>query len=364
MIKIMRCCLLVFVASCLLGIWGSVVGVNAEHVQMEGKRPFFQSPIAATNTLTNTTYLPIVSRPEILYPSAEAMLEITPLGGINASTFNGSSFVLTNLTTHNQRITEVTIDLRTAVFPDMVFDPAGVAGDVVAKDLSIEWGSSRTGFDERVYSSAHDGGYDVITLHFHSFDPGDHLDFSIDIDPTSIRGANVPGPNQSGSVSGLELIGTLIEVTFADGTVHSNSMYQIPGSVSGSQALIRGYLPAAPTISIAGIPTVPTIVTNPNQLLQISGEPNRIYKVTVIEGGLFTNGVPGGGFDLDPFEANSALAVYEYSVSSGYDGHAELPITLTHSHSLGGINLISVVAENPFGHIGQASTPIILQLQN
>jgi len=343
-----------------------VVGVNADRVQMKGKRPFSPSSIVATNTLTNTIYLPIINHfePEILQPSAEAMLKITPLGGINASTFNDSSFILTNLTTHNQPITQVTIDLRTAVFPDMVFDPAGVAGDRVAKDLSIDWGTSETGFIERVYASYHDGGYDAITLRFNSFDPGDHLEFSIDVDPTSIRGTNAPGPNESGSVSGLELIGTLVQVTFADGMVHSNTMYQIPGSNSGSQTLIRGFLPEAPTVSVVGNPSVPAIVTTPNQRLQINGQPNRIYKVTVIEGGLFIDGVPGGGFDLDPFEANNALAAYEYSVYVNYSGYAELPITLTNNHPLGGINLISVAGENSFGHIGKAATPIILQLQN
>lgn len=366
MMKIMRYCLFVLFVVCVLGGWSFVVEVDAEHVQMEEKRPFSLSSIAATDTLTNTTYLPLIMylEPDILQPSSEAMLEITPSGGINASTYTGNSFVLTNLTTHDQPITEVMIDLRTAVFPDMVFDPAGVAGDQVAKDLHIDSGTSETGFIERIYASYHDGGYDMISLRFDSFEPGDRLGFSIDVDPTSIKGVGAPGPHESGSVSGLELIGTLVHVTFADGTTHSNTMYQIPGSLSGSRSLIRGYLPATPTVSVADVPTVPAVVTTPNQLLQIDGEPNRKYKVTVIEGGLFTEGVSGGGFDIDPFEANSALAVYEYTVSTGYSGYAELPITLTRHHALGGINLISVAAENSFGHMGRAAAPIVLELQN
>ncbi len=356
----MRHGLLIFVVSCLVGVLGSVVGVSAEHVPMVDQRPFFTSSTTAGNTI----YLPIISSPEVLQPSAEALLEITPSGSLNASTYNEGSFILTNLTTHDQPITQVTIDLRTAVFPDMVFDPAGVAGDVIAKDLSIEWGASRTGFTERIFTSPHDGGYDAITLHFNSFDPGDYLLFSIDVDPTSIRGSNVPGPNESGSVSGLELIGTLVQVTFADGTVHSNTINQIPESQSGGQALIRGNLPAAPSVSVAGVADVPSVVTNPAQLLQIDGQSNRIYKVTVIEGGLFTDGVPGGGFDLDPFEANSALVVNEYSAAASYDGRANIPITLTRTHSLGGINLILVTAVNPFGHTSQAAASIILQLEN
>ena len=40
MIKIMKCCLLVLVVVCLFGGWSSVVGVNAERVQMGEERPF------------------------------------------------------------------------------------------------------------------------------------------------------------------------------------------------------------------------------------------------------------------------------------------------------------------------------------
>ena len=323
-----------------------------------------QASQSTPQVLTSTLYLPIIEKPEALLPSSEALLQITPAGQINASTFAPGSFVVTNLATHGKRITAVTIDLSTAGFPDMVFDPLGIAGDVVAKDLSIDAGQFTTGFTSHSFSQFHDDGYDVLHLTFTNFDPGEQFVFSIDVDPTSIRGTSAPGPYESGSVAGLELSGATVSVTFADVGTLSGYVYRQPGSVGGGQALIRDYLPPQPSATAVGVPSVPAVVNEANQLLEVNGRPRTKVHVLIIEGGLFTDGVANGGFDIDPFEVNSALRYQEVTAVTNSDGFAQIPITLTRSHPDGGRNVILIAHENPFGHIGQNAPPILLELQN
>ena len=54
-----------------------------------------------------------------------AFVTITPSGGINASTYNSNSFNVRNDSAGGVSITQAKIDFSTAIFPDMVYDPAG-----------------------------------------------------------------------------------------------------------------------------------------------------------------------------------------------------------------------------------------------
>lgn len=316
-------------------------------------------PVAAS--ANSFLFLPLVSSPEVLVPSEEALFQITPSGGLNTSTFTAGSFVLTNLASNSQAITKVRIDFRTAVFPDMVFDPNGVAGDTVAKNIQVD--SNTAVYQSALYISPHDGGFDAVEITFSGFDPGESFTFSVDVDPTSIKGVGAPGPNESGSVSGLELVGTAVTVTFADGTMHTGQTYRIPISVSGSESLVRADLPDAPVLELVGAVVPPAVVTEANQIIRITGIPNRTVHLLVLEGGLFTSGVPGGGFDLDAFEANSVVKIQEFTARLDQLGLAELPISLTKSSDDGGLNYIAAVQENSFGIKGLVSEPIVLQYQ-
>ncbi len=312
----------------------------------------------------HAVYLPVVLRPEELTPSEEFIVQITPTGHLFSSTFEPHSFVLTNPASNTQQVVHVSIDLSTGAFMDMVYDPNGVAGDQTAKNLEVNSGGSQVGFIAHGFAAPHHDGYDRLNLAFAHFDPGETFTFSLDVDPTSIRGVAAPGPYESGSVSGFELVGATIEVTFADNTVLSGQTFRLPHSVGGSQALVRSNLPSAPQVQVVGVPGGGTaVVTNPQQTLQIQTSSRGLVKVLIIEGGLFTDGVPGGGFDLDPFEANSALTAREYEIFSN-GGTIQLPVQLSHSHVDGGLNMIVVTQENVFGYKGAVSAPIILELQN
>lgn len=307
-------------------------------------------------------YLPVVMRPDELTPSEEFVLQITPAGGLLSSTFEPHSFVLTNPAGNTQRVVQVAIDLSTAAFMDMVYDPNGVAGDLTAKNLEVNSGGSLVGFLAHGFAGPHHDGYDQIILAFAHFDPGETFTFSIDVDPTSIRGVEAPGPYETGSVSGLELVGATVTVTFADDTILSGQTFRLPHSLGGSMAIVRSNLPPAPQVQVVGVVGNTAVVTDPHQTLQIETSSRGLVRVLVIEGGLFTAGVPGGGFDLDPFEANTALTAYEYEYFSG--GTIQLPIQLSRSHPNGGLNIIVVVQENLFDYKGAVTAPIILELQN
>jgi hypothetical protein len=299
--------------------------------------------------------------------SAAAALTITPFKDILASTFNTGSFVVENESLGGERLTELRIDLSTAVFPDMVFDPFGAAGDTVAKDLTVDIRQGLS-FDGRVFENPHDGGFDVLILRFRDFDRGDRFEFSIDVDPTSITGVAAPGPAQSGSVGGLELVGATVTATFDDGAVLVNQAYRLDAAGtagpnhSGAVARLRPGLPERPGLAIAGV-AAPTTVAAPEQIARVSGPVGRPVVVLVIEGGLFTEGLPGGGFDLDPFEANSAIIAREYPSIIGPAGLVEIPIVLSRSVTEGGINIITAVFDNHYGVRGLAADPLVLELE-
>ncbi len=329
----------------------------------------------AAPSQSDRAHLPVILHGEMPTPpptpppapySAAAAVYITPRTEINASTFNPGSFIVVNESLNGERLTELRIDLSTAIFPDMVYDPYGLAGDTVAKDV-FDDGSAGLDFDHH-YESPHDDGYDVLVFAFSRFSPNKEFRFSVDVDPTSIRGVGAPGPHETGSVGGLELVGATITATFDDGTAVTNQVYRMddPGSASsnhsGAVAVLRAGLPGRPQIEIPGV-VAPSAVAQANQTVRVSGPVGRPVVVLVVEGGLFTAGVPGGGFDLQPFEANTALNAREYSGVIGPTGVVEIPIVLSNVLPEGGLNHITAVFDDHYGTKGLVAEPLVLELR-
>ena len=258
---------------------------------------------------------------------AQATVVIDPGGGLaDSSTFISGSFQLTNESARGQLIDRVRIDLRPAIFRDLVFDPDGLAGDLASKPFTVDSSAGEVGLVGHVVHFPRAGGFDAIDVRFNAFTPGKAFEFSIDVDPTSIRGVSAPGPSDSGSVSGLELTGARVTVYFSDGTMLAGRTFAIPGSVTGSQVTLRAGLPTAPGIQVVGVPPPPTSVATALQTVRVTGPPGASGSLLVVEGGLFTAGVPGGGFDLDAFEANSALVVIDYPFTISALGFSNVPI--------------------------------------
>lgn len=328
--------------------------------------------IAAANG-GNTVLLPVIgydplptlppTPPPAAYSEA-AVLYVTPRSQLNASTYNSGAFALDNQSLKGERIIEARIDLSTAVFMDMVFDPEGKAGDFIAKDVVVD-GRVGLSYLGRSYEGPHDGGYDVLVLNFANFDPGERFLFSVDVDPTTIKGAQAPGPAESGSVCGLELIGSTVTVTFDNGKTQTNDLSWLPTPQfmsCGAWAQLRDGTPAEPMTTILGV-TPPTVVFDPSQVVRVNGAPGQPVVVTIIEGGQYLAGLPNGGHDVDPFEANSAITVREYQARIGPGGLVDVPVQLTQSNSEGGYNLLTAAADDYYGRRGLLAAVKVLKLE-
>ena len=287
-----------------------------------------------------------------------ALVEVTPDGSLDASTFASNSFQITNTSTGGLQITSVSIDLSTGILPDMVFDPIGAGGDATASCLTPNAGATQTGFtvptDPCVdpFSQPRNGGYDIITMNFTGFDPGESFEFTTDIDPNSIQG--VPGAGAAGAVSGYELIGATVTITFSDASVITGSLYE-DGSLGGSQVLAE-VLPTAPSISVVGVGAGPATVNNLNQTVQVSGNPGDYVSLLQMDSRLWiASGDPPFNVADPTYYANEAMSgksLYSGQIPAG--GTLDIPVTLLTTTSPdagpnGGLNqFIAVTSTQPY----------------
>lgn len=170
---------------------------------------------------------------------------------VQTSNFGKNSFRIANR--GSKLISQVEIDVTDALYPDSVFDPFGVAGDTVSKALSLDTPGG-TGIqpagDDTYVGPGGEAGFRKLVLTFSpdvdgGFEPGESIGFSIDMDPNSIAGAR-KGPLDQGTdpkwdvggVCGAELIGSLVTITFADGTRSSAQLHGV-GNNAGSHTLVR-----------------------------------------------------------------------------------------------------------------------------
>jgi len=294
--------------------------------------------------------------------TSTAFFSITPtVDGINASTFEGSSIKISNISTAGEKISKLRIDLSTAIFRDMVFDPFGLAGDTAAKGFSVD-SDPGTGYSGFTYSNPHDGGFDVLEVSFGNFSNGKTFAFSIDVDPTSIRG--FVGNHPLGGVSGLELVGATVDVTFSDGITRTMKPYRQPNSLNGSQNILRSNPPAPPVISIAGLVTSPVSVAKSIQTVHVVGSPGASVALLVAEGTYSSVGLTNGGFDIDPFETQSLVDVREYFATIGSNGTVDVQVTLGRSSPEAGIHSMVAGIKEPDGRIGVLSNVMVVKLLN
>jgi hypothetical protein len=320
---------------------------------------FLHGPIQ--NPLVNAIEIIDVTEPG----APEALVEITPNGGLNASTYGNDSYQITNNSTGGITIDSVEIDLSTGILPDMVFDPTGSGGDATSNCLTPNTGATAVGFiapsDPCVdpYSQPRNGGFDILTVDFNEFDPGEFFAFTTDIDPNSIQG--VSGAGNAGAVSGYELIGATITVTFSDGSVITSSLYE-DGSLGGSQAIVAPAAPAAPTIDVVGV-TTPATVSDPNQTILVTGAPGANVSLLQMDTRLYiASGDPPFNVTDPTYYANEAMSgktLYTAVIES--DGDVEIPVTLLQTLSGdttpdGGLNyFIAVLSDGPYAVDQQVS---------
>jgi hypothetical protein len=293
---------------------------------------------------------------------ARATVTIEPHGTIPSSTtYTPGAFRIDNDSAGGQAITSARIDLSTAILRDMVFDPDGTAGDPIGKPLTIDDGAGVVVTGHR-FLGGHNGGFDALEIDFAGFDPGESVSFSVDVDPTSINGAVAPGPGGTGSVSGLELSGSTVQVRMSDQSVLGGETFRIDGSATGSRAILRTTLPARPHVTVQAIGSTNATVAVADQTVRISGAAGMAVSLLVVEAARYTDGVPGGGFDLQPYEANTAVAVAQYDATIGATGFVDLPVVLTRSIAEGGYNHLLAVERATGDATGRGSRVQVLRL--
>ncbi|WP_435345838.1 malectin domain-containing carbohydrate-binding protein [Haloarchaeobius sp. HRN-SO-5] len=315
-----------------------------------------------------------------------ALVEITPDSDVEATTYGQGSYQVTN--TGEKNIAAVSFDLSSASYPDMVFDPNGTAGDPTGEGLNIvdEGGTNITtepGTWE-AFSQPHNGvdgddGYDVMTVEFGDFDPGEMATFWADNDPTSIKGATVSS-QEAGPVSGLELAGSTVTVTYEDGTTQTTQLMG-DGSAGGSTANVTSNEQPAPTIGAEGVTLDSGIldarhsaatVSSASQTITVTGQAGETVTLVRAEGELTLSNVPDAdddgepGYDIEAYEANDVETVEYYTVTLDSSGEATVPVTLTNTTSDGddnaGYNYFTAVHGEPNADAGLASNVVVLKL--
>jgi glucose/arabinose dehydrogenase len=251
---------------------------------------------------------------------------LTPDTVPTQSTYNTSSFTVFNGSTAGQEVTKVRVDLRTSVLQDLVFDPLGLAGDSAFKAFTLDASPAGATFVP-TYRGAHDDGFDVLDIDTSGLLPGQAMAFSIDVDPTSIRGTPPPGPLESGSVGAAELVGSMVTVYFDDGTAVTRPLSPQSSATqfSLSQAELSLRATSIPTVSLSNALSRESFVPSSAQTLTLSGKPLSVVQIYQVNGTLALSGI---GFDIDPFETNTAVSALIAEVTLGADGTATFPVTI------------------------------------
>jgi hypothetical protein len=349
--------------------------------------PYTVDVVADDGTDTTTeTFTVTVEEPAPTVGSA--LVEVLPdSGNVDASTYGGGSYQVTN--TGEKNISSVSFDLSTAALPDMVFDPAGTAGDPTGEGLNIasDGGTGITtagGGSDEAFSQPHNGvdgadGYDVMTVNFSDFQPGETATFWADNDPTSIKGATV-NSQEAGPVSGLELARATVTVTYEDGTTQTTQLMG-DGSNGGSTAVVTDDEAPAPTIGAQGVSLDGSVldgdhsgatVSATDQTITVTGQPGETVTLVRVEGELSLSNVPDAdgdgepGYDIEALEANNAVAVEYYTVTLDGNGEATMPVTLTSSaddSDEAGFNYFVAAHGQASGDMGLASNVVVLQYE-
>ncbi len=188
-------------------------------------------------------------------PTTAATLTATHPGRTisTASSYTAGTFTLKNTSTGGEDIAGFSIDLASgpAMWPDIVFDPEDgtPAGDTVGKSFTVDTGTTSGVSATGGHAAPNGDGFSVLDVDTGGFDPGDTLKFSIDIDPTSIRGVSGTPTPPAGGIGGAEMHGATLTVRFSDGSVRTTDISITPGSVTDGRATASAARPVEPGLA-------------------------------------------------------------------------------------------------------------------
>lgn len=302
-------------------------------------------------------------------PSASATLTVAhPTSGVVGGTSGQmNSFVLANTSTAGQQLTSlrINVDAGPSMFPDILIDPPDgtPAGDTAGGGFRVDGQTSAGVTATATYALPRADGYGAIDVRPSGLGPGGELAFSFDIDPTSIKGTT--GATRGGSISGGELHGATVTAGFSDGSIQVNDLSLLPGSARDSSAALVEGAASEPSVTRPGGATTPLATTAAGQSVVVTGPAGASGTVVVGEGLLDVTGAPGGGTDLDPFEANVLMAARTYGFTLGTGGTATVSIALsdrTDGAAIAtGLNYVTAHLTTG-GSRGRVSAPLVYDL--
>ncbi len=285
-------------------------------------------------------------------PPTDVLVQVTPGGPIGATTFGNASITVTNQGGPGApNVTGVAFDLSGSLIPDATFDPIGTAGDEGTQCLEVS-SEGGTGYvvpadncTDPFFAQHQDSpgvpgnGWDGMQLNFDDFNPGESIVFGVDVDPTTIQG--VAGSGGAGAISGLELTGSPVLVTLSDGSSLAGQLFGDGSNGGGQAALSATTGQVAPTgIEMLGVTTAPTVFPNNSfagnvattgpQTVRVSGPVGAQVTLLDVEAALLNP----GGFDIDPDEADAAVAVAYPTGTIGAGGFVDLPVTISDDTAL------------------------------
>jgi hypothetical protein len=160
-----------------------------------------------------------------------------------------------------------------------------------------------------------------------------------------------------------------VTVNFAGGGSMTGQLFAMAeGSefykVRSEVALKETAAPAAPALSLIGVGTAPAIVSSASQTIRVMGAAGSKVRMLQTEVALHLAGVPNGGYDIDPYEANKVVFVRDDVATIGAGGFVDIPVTLRDSRIEGGINYFAAVVETPDGKTSNVSNVIKVALND
>lgn len=256
-------------------------------------------------------------------PSADGAAKITAQ---NNSTFNDDSFIIEN--TGSTDISKVILTLDDQLLQDVFFDTdgSGDAGNPLPFTITGGDNVGATNASGVASNPLPTGGFETLTIDFSDFNPGETLEFKIDMDPITAAGFGSGSPQ--GAVGGHELSGLLATVVFDDGSQAAGELFFNNGTTS--IANISGDLTDALSLSIGGIEDGERgTVGADQQTLNISGGPaNATVRIVVANGDTLPDDPSGEGLFTNPLDFNSIEGVTTIDVTLNGQGSATQTISL------------------------------------
>ena len=254
-------------------------------------------------------------------PAATGAAHVTVDG---TSTVNGGAFKVTN--TGTQDITRLVLTLDDTFVDDIFWDTDGTGDAGTPKPFTVNsaGGTGVTNASGVTVNPLPGGGYATLVIDFPDFNPGETMTFSIDVDPVTAAGFGSGSPQ--GAISGLEISGTIVTASFADGTSATGDL--VGTGLISSVANVQAGLASAVDLTVGGLTNGESgFVTDPQQTLELSGDPGARVAVLIGAGDTLPDDASGNGL-LFPTDFNSIEALEIRYVTLDSSGSATTTINV------------------------------------